>query len=411
MDVFKASFGVALLFVLSACGNAKSTDSVYKKSASPYCAQTRIQSKYIVEWEDGRFSTEFAESEEDFKENFLKPRLAEIRGAEPDYVAAFNQPVRTSSAQRTFADSQSWGQEIIEASSAWSRGYSGQNVIVGVVDSFVDVTHPQLQGNILVNNREIPGNGIDDDGNGYVDDVTGYSFVSQPGTNPNENPHGTHVSGIIAADPTFGRVKGVAPQAKIIPAPFISNDGNGSLGDAILAMQYVASRGARIINASWGGAPCASALGNAFVKLSSQGILLIVAAGNSGIDIDQYPVYPASFLIPNQLTVAASTSLDFMASWSNNGYQGTHLAAPGAQILSTVPGNSYGYMDGTSMAAPFVTGAAAVLWSARPDASAAEIRQALIRSVDISPGHEFRVASRGRLNLRKALEELQRIRP
>nr|HRO68671.1 S8 family serine peptidase [Pseudobdellovibrionaceae bacterium] len=158
-------------------------------------------------------------------------------------------------------------------------------------------------------------------------------------------------------------------------------------------------------------APCASALGNAFVKLSSQGILLIVAAGNSGIDIDQYPVYPASFLIPNQLTVAASTSLDFMASWSNNGYQGTHLAAPGAQILSTVPGNSYGYMDGTSMAAPFVTGAAAVLWSARPDASAAEIRQALIRSVDISPGHEFRVASRGRLNLRKALEELQRIRP
>lgn len=405
MDVFKASFGVALLLVLSACGSAKSTESVYKKSASPYCASAQSQQRFIVEWENGRFSLEEAENEEAFKENFLKPRLAEIRSAEPDFVAQFEKPHATP---QSFSDDASWGQDQIRVRELWRQGHFGQNVIVGVVDSYVDVTHPQLQNNILINTGEIPDNGIDDDNNGYIDDVAGHSFLSQPGNNPVLNSHGSHVAGIIAAQHGRGRVEGVAPQAKIVPAPFITNDGQGSLGDAILAMQYAASRGARIINASWGGAPCVTSLGSAFSKLSAQGILLIVAAGNSGFDIDRYPVYPAAFQIPNQITVAASTSLDVLAGWSNSGYRTVHLAAPGTQILSTLPFGSYGYMDGTSMSAPFVTGTAALLWGAYPQATATQVREALLRSVDISPNREYRVSSRGRLNAKKALDELRR---
>lgn len=409
MDVLKLSLGLALIFGLSACGKAKSTESVYSKSVDSYCTQTRVQSKYIVEWEDGRFTTEYAPSEEAFKKNFIEPRLALIKKAEPDYLTVFQAP---SSVITTTAEdpSDSWGQDIIEASSAWARNAYGQNILVGVVDSAVDMEHPQLQGNIAINADEVPNNGLDDDNNGYVDDVMGQSFISQ-GSSTTANPHGTHVSGIIAADPTSGPIAGIAPQAKLIPAPFISTEGYGSLGDAILALQYAASRGAKVINASWGGAPCVSALASAFTSLSDRGVLLVVAAGNSGVDIDRYPVYPASFNSPLQITVGASTALDFLSSWSNHGYRSVHLAAPGVQILSTTPGNSVSYMDGTSMAAPFVSGAAAAIWSAYPQASAHQIREALMRSVEIKSGHEFRVSTQGRLNVRRALEELNRMLP
>jgi subtilisin family serine protease len=203
----------------------------------------------------------------------------------------------------------------------------------------------------------------------------------------------------------------MAPQAELIPAQFIADDGGGSLGDAILAMQYAASRGAKIINASWGGAPCVSSLRDEFEELEKQGILVVVAAGNEGQDIDDTPDYPAAFNLPNQITVAASSMSDFMTSWSNSGYRLVHVAAPGENILSTIPGNKIASMDGTSMSAPFVSGAAALLWSAKPKATAVQIRKALLSSVDISPGHEFKVNSRGRINVEKALQELIRMTP
>ena len=154
-----------------------------------------------------------------------------------------------------------------------------------------------------------------------------------------------------------------------------------------------------------------ASLRNAFESLQQKGILVVVAAGNDGWDIDYTPDYPAAFNMPNQLTVAASNVYDFMPSWSNKGFKLVHLAAPGAEILSTITKNRVGFMDGTSMAAPFVSGAAALLWSDRPTATAVDIKTALMRSVDVVPNHEYKVQTLGRLNVKKALVEIRKLVP
>jgi subtilisin family serine protease len=410
MDVKKclwsSAFAVLSVFALSACG-AKSASTVFPEGDgalnSSACMGQSIQNKFVVHWEDGHFSVETSANAETFKENFLKPQLEKIKFVEFDRRIQTD----TQSGVREAANlTDSWGQTMVNAPAVWNQGVTGQGVLVAVVDAFVDVSHPQLKPRIAVNTGEIPGNGIDDDGNGVVDDYYGASFVSDPGTNTTPNPHGSHVSGIIAADPHYGSIQGMAPGAQLIPAQFISNDGGGSLGDAVLALQYAASRGAKIINASWGGAPCVASLRDEFTLLSNKGILVVVAAGNNGQDIDVNPDFPASFNMSNQITVAASTQNDFMASWSNSGFGLVHLAAPGANILSTIPNNSVAYFDGTSMAAPFVSGAAALLWSARPSATAAQIKAAILQSVDVTGGHEFKVSTGGRLNVQKALATL-----
>lgn len=410
MDVIKSLSAVAFLFALSACGN-KSVDTVFPEGESSQgsaaCMGQAVQNKFIVQWEDGRFSVEESTNAETFKEQFLEPQLQSIKFVEFDRVIQ----TKRSEPEVNALAATDWGQTMVKASSAWNEGYYGQGVLVAVVDAFVDVNHPQLKPRIAVNVGEIPNNGIDDDQNGIVDDYYGASFVSSQEQDQNLSAHGSHVAGIIAADPGFGSVKGVAPKSQIIPAQFIANDGAGSLGDAIVAMQYAANRGARIINASWGGAPCVDSLRNAFAALSAKGILLIVAAGNDGKDNDLYPVFPASFTFPTQITVAASSTADFMLSFSSNGFNSVNIAAPGERIWSTVPGNGIGLMDGTSMATPFVSGAAALLWSAKPNATAAQIKAALLQSVDVTPGHEFKVSTRGRLNIEKALEKLKQMLP
>jgi subtilisin family serine protease len=213
------------------------------------------------------------------------------------------------------------------------------------------------------------------------------------------------VSGIIAADPTTGPIQGMAPQAKIIPANFMDSSGGGSLGSAIQAIQYVVSRGAKVINASWGGPTCSTTLGNVMSSLAAKNVMIVVASGNDGLNLDVTPDYPANFNFPNQLTVSASNSADFMTNWSNSSYKIVHVGAPGDSIYSTVPGGA-GYMSGTSMAAPSVTGAIALLLSAHPNATYAQIKQALIQSVDV---RGFRVESQGRINVPNALKALQQL--
>ncbi|RYZ76013.1 MAG: alkaline serine protease, partial [Proteobacteria bacterium] len=218
--------------------------------------------------------------------------------------------------------------------------------------------------------------------------------------------HGTHVSGVIAADSSAGTIRGLAQGAKILPLDFMTNDGSGNISDAIRAMYYAASQGAKVINASWGGAPCSSTLQKAITDIGAQGVLFVAAAGNSGVDIEAEPEYPAAFGLPTQITVGASTSNDRMAIFSNYSYSLVNIMAPGVGIWSTYPGNSTQSMNGTSMASPFVAGAAAVLFGARPNATPQQVKSALLASVDAGP---FQVETRGRLNLRKALIEIQKL--
>lgn len=413
MDVSKVLLGLAFLLTLSACSGSKTSSSVFEEKASQ-CSGESLQNKFIVQWEDGSFTTEYANDVDEFKRGFIEKNLERIRKVEYDRVVTLENPI--PSAGEMDLPAKTWGQTMIHAASAWDQGYTGQGVLVGVVDSTVDITHRQLAGQIAINAGEIPGNGIDDDNNGYIDDVYGYSFITPSSADSASiNPHGSHVSGIIAADPTAGPVHGIAPGARLIPAPFISNSGSGSIGDAILAMQYTASRGAKVVNASWGGAPCVSSLKNALVELGKKGVIVVVAAGNDSLDLDRYPTFPAAFGLANQITVAASNVNDFMTAWSNSSFNLTHLAAPGESIYSTVP-VSYkpegtDSFDGTSMATPFVTGTIALLWSVRPQATADQVKQALLTSVDVTPNHEFRVSTRGRLNVEKAIQNLKRLVP
>lgn len=409
MDVSKSLIAVALIFVLSACSNTKSANTVFPESGaldSSACMGQAIQNRFIVQWEDGKFTTESAVDAEDFKKNFIEPQIQDIKYVEYDRPLKLEE----QSIVRSAVAGDSWGQDMIQARALWSAGVKGQGIKVAVVDAFVDASHPQILPRIAINSGEIPNNGIDDDGNGVVDDYYGANFASSSNTGT-PSSHGTHVAGIIAADHGTGAVEGVAPQAQIIPAQFIGNDGGGSLGDAVMALQYSAQRGAKIINASWGGAPCVASLREAFKSLESKGILIMVAAGNNGKDVDLYPEFPAAFSFSNQITVAASSMSDFMTAWSNRGFGLVNLAAPGETILSTVPGGGTAYMDGTSMATPFVSGAAALIWSDRPQATAQQVRSALLSSVDVTPGREFKVSTRGRLNVVKALVKLRQLVP
>lgn len=417
MDVQKILSAVVCILVLASCGN-KSTSTVFPENNgaldSAACSGQAIENKFIVQWEDGRFSVESAANADVFTKDFIEPQLNQIRHVDFDrqiQISKINENRSNDIQASALGSTDSWGQDKIGARNVWNQGVKGQDIKVAVVDAYVDVSHPQLAPRIAINTKEVPDNKVDDDGNGYIDDYYGGTFVSGPNDKTNPSPHGTHVAGIIAADPNHGSVEGMAPEAQIIPAQFISNDGSGSLGDAVLAMQYAASRGAKIINASWGGAPCVASLRNTFIELQNKGILLIVAAGNDGRDIDVYPEYPASFNVTTQITVAASSLSDFMTAWSNSGFESVHVAAPGEHILSTTPDNTTTYMDGTSMAAPIVSGAAALLWSARPNASAVQIKEVLLKSVDVNSGHEFKVKTRGRINVEKALQALKQLIP
>lgn len=403
MDVVTRIAAACAAFLLfTACAAERNPDSVFRFQ-SDGCAGAVSQTRFIVGWEDGTFTVETAPDAETLKREFIAPNLDKIRFVEHDRLVHLSPSAPDIAAPA----STNWGQDKVEAAFVWNQGVTGAGVVVGVVDSMVDLSHAQLSTRIAVNGGEIPGNGIDDDQNGYVDDVNGVSFISSGSNNPFTNPHGSHVTGIIVADHSRGAVKGLAPQAKFVPAPFITNDGWGNLGDAIQAMQYTASRGAKVINASWGGPTCLTAMYDAFAELGRQGVLVVVAAGNDGVDIDRSPTYPAAFGLGNQLTVGASTSTDFLAGFSNFGLRLVHLAAPGANIVSTVPGG-VDTMSGTSMAAPFVAGTAALIWSARPAATATQVRQAILNSVTT---RGLSVSTRGRLNVRRAYEELLRLAP
>lgn len=412
MDVKRLVLVGWLSGTLMACsGTGSKTDEATESFNSIKCqGRSAIMNEFIVQWEDGSFSVEQGKDPESFREEFVRPREDEIRFVQINQKVQQLDSVASEAAVEAQAGVDMWGQTRVEAASAWASGFKGQGIKVAVVDSQVNVNHAQLRPRIAVNTGEIPSNGLDDDHNGLVDDVLGASFVSQ-GSNQGLNEHGSHVSGIIAADPTKGSMSGVAPEAQIIAAGFLDDNGSGTLGDAVLAMDYSVSRGARIINASWGGTGCDQVLANAFAKYSAQDVLLVVAAGNSGMDIDNVGFFPAGFEYATQITVGASGDSDIMPTWSNFGFGHVHLTAPGEDIVSTGLNNSYITMDGTSMASPFVAGAAAVIWSARPSATAIQVKQALLAGVDVLAGKQSRTVTRGRLNVRKALAELQRIVP
>ena len=304
----------------------------------------------------------------------------------------------------------------IRAETAWNTTTGSRSVVVAVIDTGVDYRHTDLAANIWTNPREVPGDGVDNDGNGFVDDVRGFDFANGDGDPMDDNGHGTHVAGTIGALGNNGvGVSGVNWQVSIMPLKFLNASGSGSSSNAIAAINYATRMrrdfGVNIVatNNSWGGAGFSPLLRDAIDAGGRAGILFVAAAGNSGANIDVAPQYPAAYPGASVITVAATTRDNTLAGFSNYGLTNVDVAAPGAGIYSTVPGNAYATYSGTSMAAPHVTGTAALLAAAHPTANAAQIRSAILAGVTPVAGLTGRVASGGLLNAAGALDRLRAV--
>jgi subtilisin family serine protease len=305
-----------------------------------------------------------------------------------------------------------WGMERIQAQPAWDSMTTGDpSVVVADIDTGVDYTHPDLAANMWRNPGETADNGLDDDGNGYVDDIFGIDTVNNDTDPMDDQGHGTHTSGTIGARGNNGvGVVGVAWQTSILACKFLDAQGSGTDADAVECFDYLLvmkQRGIniRVSNNSWGAArqdPPATVLKDAIDAAGAAGIVNVFSAGNAGTNNDVSPMDPASFDSPSIITVAASDESDGRASFSNYGQTSVDLAAPGSSILSTLQG-SYAFASGTSMAAPHVAGAAALMAARNPALSVASIKTLLMQNADVLPQWAGLTASSGRLNLLNAL--------
>ncbi len=293
----------------------------------------------------------------------------------------------------------------INAENTWTKTKGESSVVVAVIDSGVDYTHPDLKDNIWENTKEITDNGIDDDKNGYIDDVYGWNFFNND-NNPMDNfKQGTHVSGTIASGENGIGIVGVAPLVKIMPLKIFGDYGElSSYSDIILAINYAKENGAAIINMSFNGKLYSSSLYLVMASTEKENILFVTAAGNESSDNDIIPCYPASFDISNNICVASIDQKGALSYFSNYGKETVHIAAPGSLILSTVPDAKYEYMQGTSMAAAHVSGVAALIKSYSQQTTPKEIKDILIKGITPLPSLEGKIYSGGLINADKALE-------
>jgi subtilisin family serine protease len=298
------------------------------------------------------------------------------------------------------------GTGSISAPPAWDVKYSCTKV--AVLDTGAQTDHPDLVDNLYVNSADKPNNNKDDDGNGWVDDNIGINLVAGKGDGDDDNGHGTHVSGIVAArsNNAIG-VSGTCWKGSIVPIKFMDSRGKGSTSDAANGIEYAVKRGIKIINCSFGASSKSSALEDAINYAQDKGVLIVAAAGNDGVNIDKTPTYPASYTNSNIIAVAASTASDTLASFSNYGPDSVDVAAPGENVRSTYLGSTYTNLDGTSMATPYVTGSAALLKAANSAATYTDLRTALRKKVDKPSALDGKVVYDGRLNLQKALDYIR----
>jgi uncharacterized repeat protein (TIGR01451 family) len=315
----------------------------------------------------------------------------------------------------------------IKAEAAWDVTTGSRSVVVGVIDEGIDTNHPDLAQNIWTNPAETAGNGVDDDANGFVDDVHGFDFFHNDASvydgAPNDNvkdAHGTHVAGTIGAEGHNGLgVAGVNWQVSLMSLKVLGQENEtpapSSVAVTVRAYAYAklmrerwasssGMQGAniRVLNNSYGGGGFSQTEFDAIQALSAANILFVASAGNEAVDNDRFPHYPASYNAPNIISVMASNSTDNRSGFSNFGLRSVHLAAPGADILSTMPNSSYAFQDGTSMAAPHVAGVAALMCAQVPTIELAKLKASLVFGGEEKSGLTTSISGR-RLSAQGAL--------
>ena len=290
-----------------------------------------------------------------------------------------------------------------KVAAAWAQS-RGKGVVVALLDTNIDITHPDIAPNIWVNSGEIAGNGKDDDNDGYVDDVNGWNF----GTNTNRpqdggQTHGTHTAGTIGAVQGNGvGGAGVAPDVTLMPLAVLTS--SATTANAIKAFDFAVKHGANILSNSWGANTYEPAMAAATKQASDAGVSIVVAAGNENWDTGVHGSYPDNYA--GSFSVAASDAKDAKADYSNRGTITIDVAAPGDKQYSTLPGGRYGTMSGTSMAAPVVSGILALVKARYPELSMKEVEQRVLRSVQTDGAAKVwntLVASGGRVDAVAAL--------
>lgn len=331
----------------------------------------------------------------------LLARRDEVAYAEPDYFQFSSKTPDDPYYALQYALVDSPDDHDIDAPTAWTTRSGCAKV--AILDTGIDTDHPDLKSNVY-KSEDKPNNGKDDDKNGYVDDTYGYNTIKGTGSGEDDNGHGTHVSGIVGGrgNNDVG-VSGTCWSTKLLAVKFMNSKGKGSTSDAIEGIDYAVKQGFKIINCSFGSSSKSSSLHDAVDYAQDHNVLLVVAAGNDSENIDNHPLYPASYSDSNILAVAASTSDDTLADFSNFGSEAVDVAAPGESIYSTYMGGGYRILSGTSMAAPYAAGVAALLRKQESDATYGNLRYAIRHKVDKPPALNGKVAYDGRLNAEQAL--------
>lgn len=338
--------------------------------------------------------------------------LPEVEYAEPNYIythhATATDPLYTNGSLWGMKGSYGTNAEI-----AWGAGHTGgKEVYIAVIDEGIMNTHEDLTSNCWINPFDKAGDGIDNDGNGYKDDTWGWDFVNNDRTTYDgiADDHATHVAGTIGALANNKGVVGMNWDVKMISCKFLGSRG-GTLSNAIKAVDYVTDlktrNGLNIVatNNSWGGGGYSQLLLDAIVRANSAEILFIAAAGNSGTNNDVTPSYPSNYISANVIAVAAINSAGGLSSFSQYGATTVHIGAPGENIFSTIPvkgriPSGYGSYNGTSMATPHVSGAAALYASTRSVTTAAQIKAAILAAATPTPSLIGKCVSGGRLDVK-----------
>lgn len=341
--------------------------------------------------------------------------FSEVKYAEPDYEITLNRRPNDArypqqwSLNNTGQTGGTPGADI-SAEKAWDIFTGSSEVVVAVLDTGVDYNHPDLRNNMWVNPRELAGNALDDDGNGFLNDIHGWDFSDGDNDPMDIDGHGTHVAGTIAAatNNAIG-IAGVAWNSKIMALKIFSNTGSGFTSASIDAIQYMTRMksqfGINIVasNNSYGGYGFSQAERDAIEQSINAGILFVASAGNESNNNDIFPAFPASYGLDGIISVAATDHNDVLAGFSNFGATRVDIAAPGVDVLSTLPGGGYGLLSGTSMASPHVAGVAALLAGLNPELSVSELKAAILLGADPLDSLKGTSATGARLNAHKSL--------